>query len=244
MPDSLIHIILLFLGTRDVITTLLSKRWNDTLPYLHFRKSSYIFWYESDADYFRNFVNGGLALWRGAKIMKFSLDFEFDLQLFLFFFEPKTGFHSPSSASMNSLRLFGIRKNSDCTSSVGECSVIRCRSYGAIIWKTRGDYSIPRFINCLYKWTHLSFWKPINSTCFFTLFEFDYLSLYCSILLIFFLFNLRILIRDALLLHVYEQDGLFIYFSFSLVCVIVDPSEKKGWFFFSKIKLVVGYGPK
>lgn len=78
-----------------VKTTTLSKRWNNvwtTLPYLHFQSRSYSIWGNSnrnnniwaDADYlhaFRTFVNGALSQWKGTKIMRFSLDFMFDISI-------------------------------------------------------------------------------------------------------------------------------------------------------------------
>lgn len=76
LPDSLILEILSFLAMRDVKTSLLSKRWEDlwkTVPGFDFRYST-----ENDLDKFKSFVNRAVALWRGAKIRKFSLSYMFD----------------------------------------------------------------------------------------------------------------------------------------------------------------------
>lgn len=76
LPDALILVILSLLPVQDVVaTTLLSKRWLHlwtTTPSLHF-------W--SRSDNFRTLVSSALARWKGSKILKFSLDFLFDLPL-------------------------------------------------------------------------------------------------------------------------------------------------------------------
>ncbi|XP_057772035.1 F-box/LRR-repeat protein At3g26922-like [Salvia miltiorrhiza] len=78
LPDSLIFNIFELLPMNDVIkTTILSKHWQNlwtTVPFLKFTDSSF----EDDrpdAEIVRYFVNRALQLWRGIKILKFTIDF-------------------------------------------------------------------------------------------------------------------------------------------------------------------------
>ncbi|XP_057772034.1 F-box protein At5g03100-like [Salvia miltiorrhiza] len=77
LPDSLIFNIFELLPMNDVVkTTILSKRWKDlwtTVPFLNFTDSS--FRYDPDISSARNFVNRALILWKGIKILKFTIDF-------------------------------------------------------------------------------------------------------------------------------------------------------------------------
>ncbi|KAH6756216.1 hypothetical protein C2S53_004315 [Perilla frutescens var. hirtella] len=72
LPDSLIFEIFGFLPTVDVVrTTVLSNRWKNlwtTTPNLTFNDTMM-----GGTDKARNFINGALKLWRGIKLLKFSV---------------------------------------------------------------------------------------------------------------------------------------------------------------------------
>ncbi|XP_057773763.1 F-box/LRR-repeat protein At3g26922-like [Salvia miltiorrhiza] len=93
LPDSLILAILSLLPMKDVVaTTLLSKRWQNlwtTVPCLDF------FGGTNKLVEFRSFVCGALALWKGVKILKFSIGFLF---------------HASFTSDLDSWLLFVIEK--------------------------------------------------------------------------------------------------------------------------------------
>lgn len=78
LHDSLIFNIFQLMPTLDVVkTTTLSKRWKNlwtTVPWLDFDDTTM-----KDRDKFRDFVNGALDSWRGAKILSFHVKFDSDL---------------------------------------------------------------------------------------------------------------------------------------------------------------------